>query len=292
MSTRIPGCVGALLLPVVVAAQELPLVLPGTAPKCQFEPTAIQDTTEFSLFLTPPRSVPKARRQPEEYTSYINAIASTFQQPKHMSISYYPGGSDQDEPANLRNAGDCDAWCMVGPLEGEVQFRLRQGRVSDISWWLVPDSPEGMRAVEQAIRASDSLRLFPEVAKLKGLPNGTVRLALRLARWPPAIGGIPIARLRLPVIKEGEPVQIISQPRPHYPSVPAEFATGGIVELQYVVGENGLVSEETIRVLNAEHHILIRPAVQAILRSRFRPATAGGCPVRQVVHQRVVFRTL
>ena len=113
---------------------------------------------------------------------------------------------------------------------------------------------------------------------------------MRLARWLPAIGGTAIGRVRLPVIKDGNPVEIIFQPPPHYPSIPPEFVTSGAVALQYVVGEDGLVPEETIRVLSAEHHVFIRPAVHAILRSRFRPATAGGCPVRQMVHQRVVFR--
>jgi hypothetical protein len=291
MITRMPGCVAGILLlmPGVVAAQDLPLVMPGTTPKCQFEPGSIRDTIEFRLFLTPPRSVAKAGSQRDAYTPYIMAIASTFQQPKYMSVSFYPAGSDADE--NGADAiGDCDAWCEFGPLEGEVQFRLRNGRVSDISWWLVPDSPEIMRAIEQAIRAGDSLRLFPEAPKLKGLPTGTVRLAMRLARWPPAIGGTPIAHVPLPLIKGVTPVEVIFQPVPHYPSIPAEFVPGGAVELQYVVAEDGLVPEGTVRVLKAEHQIFIRPAVQAILRSRFRPATAGGCPVRQMVHQRVVYR--
>lgn len=293
MITRLPGCVAGILLlmPVLVAAQDLPLVLPGSTPKCQFEPSAIQDTTELGLFLTPPPSVSQARKQQDVYAPYISAIASTFQQPKHMSISYYPGASEIDGAALRSTAGECDAWCMVGPLEGEVQFRLWKGRVSDISWWLVPDSPEVMRAIEQAIRVSDSLRLLPVTPTFKGLPKGTVRLALKLARLPPATGRTLIGRVTLPVIKDEKPVEIISQPAPVYPSVPEEFVTPGVVELQYVVGEDGRVPEETIRVLKAKHPMFIRPAMRAILRSRFRPATAGGCPVRQMVHQRVVFRT-
>lgn len=293
MTTGMRGCVAGILLlmPVVVVAQDLPLIAPAPTPKCQFEASAVQDTTELSLFLTPPPSVSHARKQQDVYAPYISAIASTFQQPKRMSISYYPGASEIEGAALRNTAGECDAWCIVGPLEGEVQFRLWKGRVSDISWWLVPDSPELMRAIEQAIRAGDSLHLFPEAPKLKGLSKGTVRLAMRLARWPPAIGGTPIAHVPLPLIKDVTPVEVIFQPVPHRPSIPAEFVPGGAVELQYVVAEDGLVPEETVRVLKAEQQIFVRPAVQAILRSRFRPATAGGCPVRQMVHQRVVYRS-
>jgi hypothetical protein len=288
-----PGCVAGvlLLMPVVVVAQDLPLITPATTPKCQFEASAIQDTTELSLFLTPPPSVSHARKQQDLYAPYISAIASTFKQPKRMSISYYPGASEIEGAALRSTTGECDAWCMVGPLEGEVQFRLWKGRVSDIYWWLVPDSPEVMRALEQAIRVSDSLRLLPLTPAFKGLPKGTVRLAMRLARWPPAIGGTAIAHVPLPLIKDVTPVEVIFQPVPHRPSIPAEFVPGGAVELQYVVAEDGLVPEETVRVLKAEQQIFVRPAVQAILRSRFRPATAGGCPVRQMVHQRVVYRS-
>ncbi len=277
------GSLAAVLLLTSRAAtgQTLPLITSGTMPECRFDSTVIQDTLDFTLFLTPPRSVPKARNEREHYTPYINAIASTFQQPRRVSVWFFPGG---------KFTGNMDAWSTVGPLEGEVEFRIRDGRVEEVSWWLVPDSREVMRSIEHAIYTADSLRLFPPARKLGGLPKATVRLALRLARWPPAIGGAAIGRIRLPVIDDTEPVEIIHQPRPHYPALPPELRAEGAVSLQFVVGENGLVPEETIRVLEAENHVFIASAVEAIARSRFRPATAGGCPIRQAVLQRVVFR--
>ncbi len=277
------------LLPAGATAQELPIVTRG-APACRFDSTTIQDSIDFTLFLSPPRSIPKVRKHPEQYTPYILAIASTFQQPPRLSISYWPGSWADDQIKRKSAVGDCDAWCTVGPLEGEVQFRLQEGRVVAVSWWLVPDSPEVMRTLEMAIRQADSLGLFPTNLKLAGLPEGTVRLALRLARWPPAIGGVPIGQLRLPHVRITRAVDIVFQPTPHFPSPAAESGLSGPVSLQYIVGEDGLVPEETIRVLDAGHAAFVRPAVRAILGSRFRPAVAGGCPVRQLVHQRVVFR--
>ena len=277
-----------LFLPALASGQELP-VLTRAASSCQFDSTAIRDTIDFTLFLTSPRSVAKARSRREQYTPYINAIASTFEQPPRLSISYWPGRWADDQIDSKRSVGDCDAWCSAGPLEGEIEFRLHKGRMTAVSWWLAPDSPEVMRALERAIRQADSLRLFPASHKLAGLPEGTVRLGLRLARWPPMLGGVPIGRVRLPHVLITRNVEIIFQPTPEFPGSAVEYGLGGPVSLQYIVGEDGLVPEESIRVLSAEQPVFIRPAVRAILGSHFRPAEAGGCHVKILVHQRVVF---
>jgi hypothetical protein len=277
------------LLAAPTNAQEIPL-RSDLASSCRFDSTSIRDTIDFTLFLTPPRSVAKARARREQYAPYINAIASTFTQPPRLSISYWPGEWADKQIGSSSSVGDCDAWCTAGPLEGEVQFRFNKGRPIAVSWWLVPDSPEVMRALEHAIRQADSLSLFPSRHKLAGLPQGTVRLAMRLARWPPVVGGVPLGHVRLPHVRITRPVGIIFQPTPHFPNAAAEYGLSGVISLQYIVGENGRVAEESIRVLDAEEPALIQSAVRAIAGSQFRPAEAGGCPVRQLVQQRVAFR--
>lgn len=77
------------LLPAGATAQELPIVTRG-APACRFDSTTIRDSIDFTLFLSPPRSIPKVRKQPEQYTS-------TFQQPRRLSISYWPGSWADDQ---------------------------------------------------------------------------------------------------------------------------------------------------------------------------------------------------
>lgn len=78
------------LLPALASAQELP-ILNREAPACRFDSTVIRDTIDFTLFLSPPRSVAKARSRREEYSPHINALASTFEQPPRLSISYLAG---------------------------------------------------------------------------------------------------------------------------------------------------------------------------------------------------------
>jgi len=118
-----------LLIPASAAVQELPLLTSPAAPGCKFESSFIRDTIDFTLFLTPPSSVAKARSQREQYSPYIHAVASTYQQPGRLSISYWPGGWADDQIESKSSVGDCDAWCSVGPLKGEVQFQLTRKRV-------------------------------------------------------------------------------------------------------------------------------------------------------------------
>lgn len=278
-----------LFLPALGSAQELP-VLPRAPLSCRFDSTAVRDSIDFTLFLTPPPSVPKARKERERYAPYIQAIASTFVQPHRLAISYWPGSWADEKIERKSSVGDCDGWCQVGPMEGEVEFRLADGSLPAVSWPLEPDSREVMGAMERAIHEADSLHLLPQGPRFAGLRPGTVRLAVRLARWPPAIGGVPVGRVRLPHVRRTRNVEVLYQPYPHFPGTAAEFESYGPVSLQYIVGEDGLVPEETIRVLEAAHPTLVPPSVRAILGSRFRPAEAGGCPIRQMVHQRVVFR--
>ncbi len=278
----------ALGLSPAASAQQLP-ILPRAPLSCRFDLTAVQDTIDFTLFLTPPRTIPQAGRQRDQYTPYVQAIASTFVQPQRLTVSYWPGTWAEDQIGKQSSVGDCDTWCLVGPMEGEVEFKLGKDSVT-VAWPVVPDSREVIRAMELAIREADSLTLFPPAPKFNGLPSGTVRLAVRLARWLPAIGGVPIGRVRLPHVRQTRVVEVLHQPYPHFPGSAVELGLSGPVSLQYVVGEDGLVPEETIRVLEAAHPAFINPAVQAILGSRFRAAEAGGCPIRQMVQQRVVFR--
>ena len=267
----------ALALSPAARAQELP-ILARPQLSCRFDLTAARDTIDFTLFLTPPRTIPQAGRQRDQYTPYLQAIASTFVQPQRLTVSYWPGTWAEDQIERKSPVGNCDAWCLVGPMEGEIQFNLENDSVTAVSWPVVPDSREVMRAVELAIREADSLTLFPHAPKFAGLPSGTVRLAVRLSRWAPAIGSVPIGRVRLPHVRQTKVVEVLYQPHPHFPNSAVEFGLSGPVSLQYVVGEDGLVPEETIRVLEAAHPAFINPAVRAILGSRFRPAEAGGCP--------------
>ena len=143
--------------------------------------------------------------------------------------------------------------------------------------------------MEASVRRADSLRLLPPPSKVRGLRSKKIRLSLRFTRDSAVPGGIPLGRIRLPYIKATQPVAIIEQPTPAWP--PSESARiNAAVQLQYIVAEDGRVSRETMRVLQADSPAFIDPSIQAILGSRFRPARSDTCPVKFLVRQRLVYR--
>jgi hypothetical protein len=270
-------------------AQQLPLVTGTPRSFCQFDTTAFRDTADYTLFLTVPRSVRGSSRRAESYVPYINPIASTFEQPPQLALAYWPA-TGPDSGASSKSVSDCprdEPWCDIGILDAEVQFRLKKGRLEALEWWIPPDSPQAVRALEEAIHRADSLRLFPERTRIRGLPSGTVRLGLRLERNQSLKGGVPIGRVRMPFIRITAPVDIIHQVPPLFP--PEMVGTDAIVPLSYVVGEDGRPIQTSIRVLDRVHPAFVHAAKRTIVASLFRPAKAGTCSVSQQVHQRVVF---
>jgi hypothetical protein len=219
-----------------------------------------------------------------EYLPYIMAVASTFEMPKQVTLGSWPGTlDDSDRPC------EGDEWCQVGAWDGEVELALDdRGRLHDMNWTLWPDTPDVRAALETSLRRADSLKLLPPVPRRSKL-RGQIRLGLRFVRDPAISNGTVLGRFRLPYIKLTQSVEVITQPTPEWP--PNVIGQGrGIVQLQYIVAEDGRVSSETIRVLQADYRPFVRPAIQAILDSRFRPARVDSCPVKMLVRQRVVYR--
>jgi TonB family protein len=87
-----------------------------------------------------------------------------------------------------------------------------------------------------------------------------------------------------------EPVQIVSQPKPKYPSRLASRGRVGRVWMAYDIGANGRVIQGTFRPLLSDDILFTQAAIQALLRSRFKPAMRNGQPVSQRVFQVILFR--
>jgi hypothetical protein len=253
---------------------------------CRFDTTALRDTVKYTLYLTPSLMLTQGSGALAASAPYIVAIASTFQAPERLTLGSWTGTlGDFDEPC------DQGYWCKVGAWGGEVELKVDgKGRVRDIAWQIRPDSPDALAAVEASIRQADSLRLIPPAPRIPGLPPGKVRLGIQFDRDSALNGAVPLWRFQLPYIRITEPVHIIEQPRPKWPEG-VYIRPSSTVTLQFIVAENGRVSRESIRVLEADAKPFILPSIEAIVASRFRPAKAGSCPVKMLVRQRVRFRT-
>jgi TonB family protein len=100
----------------------------------------------------------------------------------------------------------------------------------------------------------------------------------------------PMAAAPLTATAVDEPVGIIRQPLPLYPSAMAQAGITGRVELASVVDSMGRVEPGSVRTLNATHPAFEAAAHASVLASRYRPARVRGRAVRQLVRQTISFR--
>jgi len=86
-------------------------------------------------------------------------------------------------------------------------------------------------------------------------------------------GGAPVTR---PTVASGS-----------LPSYPVTALSSGRVLLEFVIGANGYADRVTIRALAATDEIFVRPAIEAVVRTRFIPGSCNGTPVPVLVRQSV-----
>jgi TonB family protein len=87
-----------------------------------------------------------------------------------------------------------------------------------------------------------------------------------------------------------EPTQLLAHPPLRYPERMRMAGISGVVLLQYVVTERGVVDTSSVTVLGPAHEDFVDAARELVLGCRFKPARMGEQRVRQLVQQRVVFR--
>jgi protein TonB len=84
------------------------------------------------------------------------------------------------------------------------------------------------------------------------------------------------------------PPQLVSRQEPIYPARARKRGEGGIVDLRVLVNEHGRVVRVVIKTGIPGSELEAR-AIDAALRSTYRPATEDGRPVRAWVMERFVF---
>lgn len=119
------------------------------------------------------------------------------------------------------------------------------------------------------------------------------------ALLPPPRFGVPIATIRAPWV---EPVQLVSGRPPRYPDELRRVGLGATILMQFVVDADGRAEPATIRdlwrssvprpsgIIGDQYYAFVRAAIPAILSNRYLPLRVGGCPVRQLVQQPMVFQ--
>jgi TonB family protein len=85
-------------------------------------------------------------------------------------------------------------------------------------------------------------------------------------------------------------VQVTRAAIPRYPDALKSVNIQGEVMVRYIVDARGRVEPGSIEVISATHKLFADAVRTALLNSRFRPAEAGGQPVRQLVEQPFIFK--
>lgn len=149
---------------------------------------------------------------------------------------------------------------------------------------LAPAAPEVPIVVPAGIPA-DAITFMPGDTPLsaKGLA------ARDLRRQGPTGGWEASSTVRL-AGEVDEQVQVMAPRRPVYPAALAAAGVEGHVRLEFVVDTVGHCEPGSVRVVSSTHAAFEGAAVEAVLGTVYRPAQARGRPVRQRVHQSLVFR--
>jgi protein TonB len=85
-------------------------------------------------------------------------------------------------------------------------------------------------------------------------------------------------------------VSISRAATPHYPDALKSVGVEGTVAMRFIVGADGRVEPGSIDVISTPHKLFAEAVRRSLLETRYRPAEAGGRPVRQVVEQTFSFK--
>jgi TonB family protein len=236
----------------------------------------IHDTVELVLYLT--SASDSSHPLPGKLAA--QAVADNFRPPTRLSLGAAEVGWDPELVGP-------NGWGAVTGLAAELDLQVdRQG---DLIHALVVESartPELNAGLLDAARRADSVGgLLPHAT---GKPK-TIRLRVGAGTQPGDLDA-PLMRLTFPYVRISEPVSVVHVPAPQYPPTAWKARIQSSVDLQYVVDENGRAVPSSVKVLKAEYAEFIASAVQAILHAEYTPARSGGCPVRQMIRQRVSFK--
>ena len=175
----------------------------------------------------------------------------------------------------------------MASLGGRLDVTVRDGRLASREWFVEP-RPLFRRPLEQAIDRAAASDAF--VAAAAGLPDGHADFRIRfVASATDSAYGVALFRTRLPYLEISGPAQRVSGPPPVWPK--GTMGSNGYVDFEFVIGQLGVVVPGSIWVIDYIDSRFIASATKAVEAGTYSPATIMGCPVGQMVMQRVSFES-
>lgn len=162
---------------------------------------------------------------------------------------------------------------------------------------LEQEGAEGRVKVQFIVRPDGSLDKILVIDSTHDAFSQAAIEALKAVEWKPGTrNGVPIScRIILPVdfrFQNGnEKVDTIPEPiepiRPKYPSKLRRAAIEGTVILRFLITNKGSVRD--IQVVRSDYDQLIKPAIKAIEKTKWRPARLDGRPIQHYLEKSIQF---
>jgi TonB family protein len=276
-----------LLWPLLLEAQEAPNTLRLRLPEresanCPGGPITFNDTLPLVLYVTAPqvgrpRPVERAFRDTQ-----LQEIAQRFSPPAVVSV-----------PA-LQRAGlyvtSEGHLTQLPELTGEVRFSLRRdASIEHVRLLSSTDSRELDERLLQAVARAGADHAFAPLPS--SISGQRLEFAVRASTVKDTtMAALPVMRVALPYLRVDEPVQVITIPTPEWPREARNLNVEDVLDLQYVVDEFGHTLPGSLRVVRGGYREFGEAAAEALARAEFTPAKVRGCPVAQLVQQRIQFR--
>lgn len=115
------------------------------------------------------------------------------------------------------------------------------------------------------------------------------RSTAEVARATPPPSAVPPPVPEAAPIGESRDVRMVSPPRPQYPPAAARARQSGWVEVEFVVGADGVV-QDARAVSSNPARVFDREAVRAIEQAKFEPRLDKGQPVSATLRRRIEFK--
>ena len=103
-------------------------------------------------------------------------------------------------------------------------------------------------------------------------------------------GPIDSSRMVFNSIEVDQLPELVRELRLRYPVGLERAGVSGVVHVEYVVGSDGRVHQQSVRALSSTHPAFFRAALEALRDARFKPARRGGRSIAVLVQQTFRFR--
>jgi hypothetical protein len=233
--------------------------------------------------------------------SLLSELERTFRLPAPIAFNAWVWPDEHGDSLTVPTMAN-EAMLTIGPDGRLVRVALSQAslvaaidsallsalRVALQSGGVLPPSVHGISNdltifVALAIRPIPGADRSPEESQPAKRPVMPMRRAVEL----------PLLMLELPIkrFSTRPRIDLKRSAQPKYPDDLRQAGLEGDVEFEYVVGSDGLVVPQTIRVIGGTERRFAAAVVEALRGLRVVPGEIDGCPVSILASQRFSFRT-